>query len=77
MWSSRKLSRQDNEMWTKRISTFQTIDKELSNWKKSTEEEDHEGNCAPEAIRREFQEEFTIKNVRSERETAVNRLTWG
>lgn len=26
--------------------------------KKSTEEEDHEGNCAPEAIRREFQEGF-------------------
>lgn len=26
--------------------------------KKSTEEEDHEGNCTPEAIRREFQEGF-------------------
>lgn len=28
--------------------------------KKSTEEEDHEGNCTPEAIRREFQEGFKL-----------------
>ena len=56
MRSSRKVSRQDEERLTKGISTFQTLEKELSNWKWVAGEEDREGNCTPEANGREFQD---------------------